>query len=141
MTMIPLIIFVLIISTSIIICSSKEINHKQQYENNNKSDMKFPAKRSNNDNKNNHNHNSMRGESTLGIETVKCRIGQCAECICPIDLIESCIKSFYKDILFCKSTKCFCAINSTSGVGYYGPGSSNCKNSLLCCKDCNPSSS
>lgn len=130
--MIRLMVFVLLFN--IIICSTKEITHKQRHDNNNKYDMKFQAKRSNN------NSSNMRGGSTQRLDTTKCKTGRCSECICPIDLIENCFNSYFKDMLFCKSTNCFCQINSTTGVGYNGPGSSNCRTSLLCCTNCNPSS-
>jgi len=134
--MIRLMVFALIFI--IIICLSKEITHKQRHDNNNNnnntSNMKFQAKRSNN------NSSNMRGKYTQGLETTKCKTGRCSECICPIDLSENCFKSYFKDMLFCKSTSCFCQFNSTTGVGYNGPGSSNCRTSLLCCINCNPSS-
>ena len=129
--MIRLMVFALIFI--IIICSSKEITHKQRHDNN-KYDMKYQAKRSNN------NSSNMRGGYTQGLDTTKCKTGRCSECICPIDLSENCFKSYFKDMLFCKSTSCFCQFNSTTGVGYNGPGSSNCRTSLLCCTNCNPSS-
>ena len=138
--MIRLMVFALIFI--IIICLSKEITHKQRHDNNNNnnnssnnnSNMKFQAKRSNN------NSSNLRGKYTQGLDTTKCKTGRCSECICPIDLSENCFKSYFKDMLFCKSTSCFCQFNSTTGVGYNGPGSSNCKTSLLCCINCNPSS-
>jgi len=134
--MIRLMVFALIFI--IIICSSKEITHKQRHDNNNNnnntSNMKFQAKKSNN------NSSNMRGKYTQGLDTTKCKTGRCSECICPIDLSENCFKSYFKDMLFCKSTSCFCQFNSTTGVGYNGPGSSNCRTSLLCCINCNPSS-
>lgn len=135
--MIPLLMVCTVVLVICIICSTKEITQKQRHDNNNKYDMKFQATRNNSNNKNN---NKMRGESIQGLDTIKCKHGRCAECICPMDLIRSCFKSYFKDMLFCKSTNCFCPMNST-GVGYYGPGSSNCKHSILCCNDCNPSSS
>lgn len=66
-----------------------------------------------------------------------CNQGKCNECVCPT-LVDSdtCNFAYYSDTRFCKSTSCFCIINSTNGVGYNDPGTSKCFQSPKCCEDC-----
>ena len=66
-----------------------------------------------------------------------CNQGKCSECVCPT-VVDSntCNHAYYSDTRFCKSTNCFCIINSTNGVGYDGPGTTRCFQSPVCCKDC-----
>lgn len=66
-----------------------------------------------------------------------CNQGKCTECVCPTFVdSNTCNYAYYSDMRFCKSTSCFCIINSTNGVGYVGPGTSKCFQSPICCKDC-----